>query len=172
MESLYDQLAYAGCMESILTALLMMILDNRVILFKGGDERLSSMLLWHFCEEIEHRSSALMVYDHVVDSYWYRFKNAGPMRKHVRALFSMSIEEFKKHVSDVPHDVYEGNPFASVPRAATMRSAIGVLASQAPWHDPTHQPLPDYYDEWIGKYSSGADVMRLYGQPPMTAGEA
>lgn len=171
-ESLEYHLAYAGSMEAIFTPFFKMVLDHREILFEGGDERLSSMLLWHFCEEIEHRSSALMVYDHVVGSYWYRFRNAGPMRKHVRALFEMSIEEFKKHVPDVPHHVYEGNPFASVPRPATLRSAVGVLASQAPWHDPAHQPLPDYYDEWIGKYTGGEDVMRLYGQPAMTAGAA
>jgi predicted metal-dependent hydrolase len=165
-------LAYAGGMEAIFTPFFKMILDHREVLFRGGDERLSSMLLWHFCEEIEHRSSALMIYDHVVGSYWYRFRNAGPMRKHVRALFSMAIEEFKKHVPDVPHSAYEGNPFASVPRAATMRSALGILASQLPFHDPAHQPLPDYYDEWIGRYSAGEDVMRLYGQPPTIAGAA
>ena len=84
----------------------------------------------------------------------------------------MSIEEFKKHVPDVSHDAYEGNPFAKVPRVATMRSAIGVLASQAPWHNPTHQPLPDYYEEWIGRWSGGDDVTRLYGQPAMNAEEA
>ena len=171
-ESLEYHLAYAASMEAIFTPFFKMILDHREILFRGGDERLSSMLLWHFCEEIEHRSSALRVYDHVVGSYWYRFRNAGPMRKHVRALFEMSIEEFKAHVPDVPHSAYEGNPFASVPRTATMRSAIGILASQAPFHDPTNQPLPDYYDEWIGLWSSGQDVTRLYGQPPLAGGMA
>ena len=171
-QSIEYHLAYGGSMEAIFTPFFKMILDHRELLFRGGDERLSSMLLWHFCEEIEHRSSALMVYDHVVGSYWYRFKNAGPMRKHVRALFSMAIEEFKKHVPDVPHDAYEGNPFASVPRSATMRSAMGILASQAPWHNPTHQPLPSYYDEWIGHWTSGKDVTRLYGQAPMVPEEA
>jgi len=90
----------------------------------------------------------------------------------VRALFSMAIDQFKTHVPDVPHSAYEGNPFASVPRAATMRSALGILASQLPFHDPIHQPLPKYYDEWIGKYSAGEDVTRLYGQPPTIAGAA
>lgn len=161
-------LAYAGCMEAIFTPFFKMVLDNREVLFSGGDSRLSSMLLWHFCEEIEHRSSALMVYNHVVGSYWYRFSNSRSMRKHVGDLFKMAIEEFKKHVPDVPHDVYEGNPFASVPRSATIRSAIGVVSSQLPWHDPTHQPLPSYYDEWIGRWSNGEDVTGLYGQPPMT----
>lgn len=165
-------LAYAGGMEAIFTPFFKMILDHREILFSGGDERLASMLLWHFCEEIEHRSSALVVYDHVVDSYWYRFKHSRAMRRHATSLFAMAIEEFKKHVPDVPHDAYEGNPFASVPRAATLRSAFGILASQTPWHDPTHQPLPNYYDEWIGQWSSGQDVTRLYGRPPVLAEEA
>jgi predicted metal-dependent hydrolase len=165
-------LAYAGGMEAIFTPFFKMILDHREILFRGGDERLSSMLLWHFCEEVEHRSSALMVYDHVVGSYWYRFRNAGPMRKHVRGLFSMAIDEFKANVPDVPQSAYEGDPFAGVPRSAKLRSALGILASQAPFHDPTHQPLPDYYDEWLGRWSSGEDVTRLYGEPPTNAGTA
>ena len=165
-------LAYAGCMEAIFTPFFKMILDHREILFSGGDQRLASMLLWHFCEEIEHRSSALVVYDHVVGSYRYRFTNSRHMRRHAVSLFAMAIEEFKKHVHDVPHDVYEGNPFASVPRLATMRSALGIFASQAPWHDPTHQPLPAYYDEWIGRWSAGEDVTRLYGRPPVAVGRA
>ena len=53
-----------------------------------------------------------------------------------------------------------------------MRSAIGILRSQLPWHDPTHQPLPRYYDEWIGQWQAGEDVTRLYGQPPTIAEEA
>ena len=171
-ESLEYHLAYAGCMEAIFTPFFKMVLDNRAVLFSGGDSRLASMLLWHFCEEIEHRSSALMVYDHVVGSYRYRFMNSRPMRKHVGALFSMAIDEFKAHVPDVPHDVYEGNPFADVPRVSTMRSALGVLSSQMPWHNPTHQPLPDYYDEWIGRWTSGEDVTQLYGKSPMAPEEA
>ncbi|MFK7895306.1 MAG: metal-dependent hydrolase [Myxococcota bacterium] len=166
-ESLEYHLAYAGGMEAIFTPFFKMILDHREILFSAGDSRLASMLLWHFCEEIEHRSSALIVYDHVVGSYRYRFMNSRRMRNHAVSLFDMAIEEFKKHVPDVSHDVYEGNPFARVPRRATLRSALGILSSQLPWHNPTHQALPAYYDEWIGRWSGGEDVTQLYGQPPI-----
>ena len=113
-----------------------------------------------------------MVYDHVVGSYWYRIKNTNKFKNHAGALFSMAIEEFKKHVPDVPHSAYEGNPFADVPNLARMRSALGILASQTPWHDPTFQPLPEFYDEWVGRHRAGDDVTRLYGQPPMTAENA
>ena len=165
-------LAYAGGLEAIFTPFFKMILDNRAVLFSGGDSRFASMLLWHFCEEIEHRSSALTVYNHVVGSYRYRITNTRRFQKHARSLFEMAIEEFKAHVPDVPHEVYEGNPFASVPRAATLRSALGILSSQLPWHNPTHQPLPNYYDEWIGHWTSGEDITQLYGQPPMIHEEA
>jgi len=165
-------LAYAGGLEAIFTPFFKMILDNRAVLFSGGDSRLASMLLWHFCEEIEHRSSALMVYNHVVGDYWYRIKNTRGFQKHAGSLFEMAIDEFKAHVPDVPHDVYEGNPFASVPRASSMRSALGILSSQLPWHNPTHQPLPNYYDEWIGRWTAGEDVTQIYGQPPMIPEEA
>ena len=164
-------LAYAGGLEAIFTPLFKMIIDHRAALFGGGDQRLASMLLWHFCEEIEHRSSALMVYDHVVVSYWYRIKNTRSFQAHAGGLFAMAIEEFKKHVPDVPHSAYEGNPFADVPTMARVRSALGILSSQAPWHDPTFQPLPAYYDEWVARYSAGDDVTRVYGRPPTTAAE-
>ena len=111
-------LAYSGGLEAIFTPFFKMILDHRAALFSGGDQRLASMLLWHFCEEIEHRSSALMVYDHVVGDYWFRLKNTRKFQAHAGKLFMMAIEEFKKHVPDVPHSAYQGNPFASVPRLA------------------------------------------------------
>ena len=171
-EPLEYHLAYAGGLEAIFTPFFKMILDNRAILFSGGDARLASMLLWHFCEEIEHRSSALKVYDHVVGDYWYRIKNTRKFQAHAGSLFEMAIEEFKKHVPDVPHDVYEGNPFADVPRLATMRSAVGILSSQLPWHDPTHQPLPNYYDEWLVRWKAGDDVTQLYGRRPAISQEA
>ena len=121
------------------------------------------------CEEIEHRSSALTVYKHVVGDYWYRIKNTRGFQQHTRSLVGMLIDEFKEHVPDVPDRFYEGNPFSGVPRSARFRSAIGILNSQLPWHDPTHQPLPNYYEEWLGHWTAGEDVRRIYGNPPNLA---
>ena len=36
------------------------------MLFRPGDDRVASLFLWHFVEEVEHRSSALVIYDAVV----------------------------------------------------------------------------------------------------------
>ena len=45
-ESLDYHLAYAGGLEAIFTPFFKMILNNRAVLFRGGDQHLSSMLLW------------------------------------------------------------------------------------------------------------------------------
>jgi len=158
-------LAYAGGLEAIFTPFFKMILDNREVLFKGGDSRLASMLLWHFCEEIEHRSSALIVYNHVVGDYWYRFKNTRDFQAHTRSLTEMLADEFKANVPGVPSEAFVGDPFAAVSRWAKFRSAVGILNSQAPWHNPTHPPIPNYYQEWLDQWSAGEDVTKIYGQP-------
>ena len=163
-ESLDYHLAHVGGLEAIFTPFFKLVLDNRALLFAGGDARVASLFLWHFCEEIEHRSSALMVYDHLVGDYWYRFKNTRGFQAHARSIFEILTEEFKQHVPDVPSEAYEGDPFAGVSRLDRFRSAVGILNSQAPWHDPTHQPIPNYYQEWLGRWAAGDDVTNIYGQ--------
>ena len=42
------------------TPLFKMVFDNLGPLVEGGDERVGTLFLWHFVEEIEHRNSALL----------------------------------------------------------------------------------------------------------------
>jgi predicted metal-dependent hydrolase len=158
-------LAYAGGLEAIFTPFFKMILDHRAVLFEEGDAQVASLFVWHFCEEIEHRSSAFDVYNHVVGSHWYRIRKTGAFQKHTRDLFDMIKGEFESLVKDVPDNAYSDNPFARIPIRAQLRSAVGVLASQFPWHDSVNQPLPDYYAEWLGHWQSGADVSQIVGKP-------
>ena len=157
-------LAYAGGLEAIFTPFFKMILDHRTVLFEEGDAQVASLFVWHFCEEIEHRSSAYDVYNHVVGSHWYRIRKTGAFQKHTRDLFEMIKNEFESLVKDVPENAYSDNPFARIPIWAQLRSAVGVLASQFPWHDSVNQPLPDYYGEWLGHWQSGADVSQIVGK--------
>lgn len=161
-------LAYAGGLEAIFTPFFRMILDHRAVLFGEGDTNVASLFLWHFCEEIEHRSSAYTVYNHVVGSHWFRMRNTGAFQKHTRGLFDMIKVEFERIVQDVPINTYSDNPLGQIPVWAQLRSALGVLASQFPWHDSVNQPLPDYYDEWLGHWRSGSDVSQIYGKTSST----
>jgi len=42
---------------------------------------------------------------------------------------------------------------------------MGILSSQLPWHDPAHQPIPNYYQEWLEQWAAENDVTHIYGQP-------
>ena len=42
------------------------------------------------------------------------------------------------------------------------------MMSQMPWHNPEHQPLPKYFEEWSAIYDSGADVTRVFGEGSTT----
>ncbi|MFK7894691.1 MAG: metal-dependent hydrolase [Myxococcota bacterium] len=158
-------LAYVGGTEAIFTPFFKMILDNRATLFAGGDERVSSLFMWHFCEEVEHRSSAITIYNHVVGKYWYRLTNTRKFLGLSGSLFELMAEEFKKHVPNIPEAAFEGSPFDSVPRIDKLRSSMGILGAQVPWHKPVNQAVPDYYAEWMAHWNAGEDVTRLYGQP-------
>jgi Predicted metal-dependent hydrolase len=66
--------AYIANLEATFTPMFKVILDHRDSLFAGGDKRVASLMMWHFVEEIEHRSSRLMLYRHLMPDPWYRVK--------------------------------------------------------------------------------------------------
>jgi predicted metal-dependent hydrolase len=157
-------LGYAGGLESIFTPFFKLLLDNRDHLFAGGDIRVSSLFLWHFCEEIEHRQSAIMIYDDVVGSYYFRIKNFMSFMRHVTEGLDLIERKFKEHIPDVPgryyvkHFMVEDLPFLD-----RLRTAWWVFLSQMPWAKPQHQRVPDYYFEWLRLDESGADLTKVYG---------
>ncbi len=166
-ETLQYHMAYTGGLESIFTPSFKVMLDHREHLF-NGDARVASLFLWHFCEEIEHRSSGLLVYDHVYGNYWYRITRFKGFMKHVGEVIAAITEEMKKAFPEIPAELFDGYSNYKVPRLAKMKSAFGITMSQMPWHNPEHQPLPKYFDEWSALYDSGADVTRVYGEGSTT----
>ena len=52
--------AYIANLEATFTPLFKLVLDNRDALFGNGDQRVASLMMWHFVEEIEHRSSGTL----------------------------------------------------------------------------------------------------------------
>ena len=85
-EDVEFHLAYVANLEATFTPLFKMVFDNRRQLFEGSDERVGTLLLWHFVEEIEHRSSALLIHHHVTPDRWYRVRKAPKVFDHVTHL--------------------------------------------------------------------------------------
>lgn len=188
-EPLEFHLAYVADLEATFTPLFKMVLDNRAALFAGGDERVGTLFLWHFVEEIEHRSSALIVHRQVTPDPWYRIRQAPRVFRHVTALYQGVLRGIEEHVPFAARgvsawavgsrDLWLGSltarrPFlrragappsmlADVP-GRDLRVMLRHLArSQTPRHDPAHEALPAWAEEWHRAFDRGADVTTYAG---------
>jgi predicted metal-dependent hydrolase len=194
--SLKFRLAYIADLEATFTPSFKMMLDNEATLFRPGDDRVASLFLWHFVEEVEHRSSALVIYDAVIGDSWYRIRVLPGVFRHLTRVARLIADGVNEHVPESDRKVdartflptyrlrqalREGSPFpsrratpattpnafATVPRKQRLTAAGRVLLSQSPFHDPDGQPLPEFADRWFERWNSGADVTHWYASQPV-----
>lgn len=92
------------------------MLDNEAVLFRPGDERVASLFLWHFVEEVEHRSSALLIYGAVVGRLWYRLQVVPavvPLREKTASAVRILLSQMLFHnPADEPLPVFADEWFA------------------------------------------------------------
>ncbi|MBB3604107.1 putative metal-dependent hydrolase [Mycolicibacterium sp. BK556] len=172
------RLAYTAVIENTFTPYFKVFLDHEDKLFAPGDERVASLFLWHFVEEIEHRSSALMVYDAVHGDFWYRVKTIGAVVKHLSEVLSIVSRGFQKHVPEADGGHYgqllpdtmkpramraaaqaarrltgPGQAtYAGVPKREMLAMLTGLVRSQGPSHDPAFEDLPPFAARWFDRY--------------------
>lgn len=175
-------LGYVANLESTFTPAFSMLLDHEVELFRGGDERVASLFLWHFVEEIEHRRSALLIYREVVGGDARRLRLLPSMASHLHRLFRTTAEGFNLHVPHaqrlvdarviVPTLRSRGpdDPYARVPPASQRRARLGLVRALMPSHDPGNLPLPPFAALWLARYRRGDDVTRWYSSMVPSSG--
>ncbi|BBZ44053.1 metal-dependent hydrolase [Mycobacterium parmense] len=173
------RLAYTAVIENTFTPYFKVFLDHQDKLFEPGDERVASLFLWHFVEEIEHRSSALMVYDAVHGDFLYRVRTIGAVLRHIGEVLSIVSRGFQEHVPAADGGDYgrllpcgwsprslinalsasrsltgPGQAtYAGVPRREIFDMVVGLVRSQAPGHDPARQRLPEFAGRWFDRYA-------------------
>ena len=187
-ESVEFHLAYIANLEATFTPLFKMVLDNRRELLEGSDERVGTMFLWHFVEEIEHRTSALLIHHHVTPDRWYRIRNARKVFDHVASIYKLVLAGFKEHVpledrlvetrAIGPSGLYLSElgdrfPFGRHPNHPSMLSHVPgadlrtmlwrETKAQTPRHNPADEPLPSWVHGWHAAYDSGADITTYVG---------
>jgi predicted metal-dependent hydrolase len=167
-ESLKYHLSYMGGLESAFTPLFGTIIDQRDLLF-GGHSEVSSLFLWHFCEEIEHRSSAITVYNHVIGEHIYRMRNIKPMMAHGRDVTLVLQEIFRREVPGWDTDEYYLTWSQALPAWTRRMMGWKILASQLPWYNHETQRLPAYFAEWNRRYDAGEDMRSAYKGPMLKA---
>ncbi|AOS93739.1 hypothetical protein AN931_24225 [Mycobacterium intracellulare subsp. chimaera] len=184
--------AYVANLEATFTPLFKVILDNRESLFGGGDSRVASLMAWHFVEEIEHRSSGLILNNHINADPWYRVKLIRQTFRHVGAMaeaIAVGIDDAvpyedrgtsakellsgglltRELKARLPIRRPRKQPstapilFDTVPSKDLAKMAWRLLLSQTPGHDPAAQPLPTWADTWMQAYDDGADMRSFFG---------
>lgn len=193
--SLHYRLAYTADLEATFTPVFKLMLDNDDTLFRPGDDRVASLFIWHFVEEVEHRSSALILFDSVVGSDLYRMRVAPSVFAHVLDVIKIACRGFNEHVPLAERRVdalamfanhrrkqklYKLIPgltaedhgplpraFDDLPLGRQLVALLGIVRSQLPGHDPAHERLPALADLWFTRFDQGYDVTRWY-----TAGSA
>ncbi|MBU3062308.1 metal-dependent hydrolase [Nocardia sp. NEAU-G5] len=188
--SLNYRLAYTADLEATFTSVFKLMLDNDSTLFRSGDDRVASLFIWHFVEEVEHRSSALIIFDSVVGSDIYRMRMAPSIFRHVMKVVRLACEGFNEHVPVADRKTDAMAMFASyryqqhlrkwlprlsaqnngpmtrafdhLPLGEQLTALRGIVRSQLPKHNPAHEKLPALADVWFERYDAGYDVSHWY----------
>ncbi|MEB4209531.1 metal-dependent hydrolase [Mycobacterium sp. 94-17] len=173
------RLAYTAVVENTFTPYFKVFLDHDDTLFAPGDERVASLFLWHFCEGIEHRSSAMIVYKAAVeDRYMFRLRTIVDVIRHLGEIMSIMHEGFREHVpaadggelARLMPNGFSRRAFVDSVRAAkelmgpeqttyheaSRREMVemlwGLIRSQGPNHDPKFEKLPTLARRWFLRF--------------------
>jgi predicted metal-dependent hydrolase len=192
-KSLEYHLAYAADIEATFTPMFNVWLRHRDTLFDNGDPRVAPLFLWHLVEEIEHRSSAYVIYNAVVSDPWYRLRALPNVFAHMLGCHTVICRGFDAHVPFAARHApaseialgwaetrarlrrqwrFQREPgdepkvpdqFAAISRRERLRMIYRLLRSQDPRHSPETEETPPFADEWLTEYDRGRDVVRWYG---------
>lgn len=147
-------LAYAEGFESMTSAM------SRVQLETGMFDRVASPLAdlarWHVTEELEHRTVAFEVYEHVVGGYFYRLRTGIWAQRH----FIGWGNRLAKVMRDAEPEVFAAyaTPEAEAARKAFSarfwRKAVPAwLSTYTPWYNPRRIPMPQAFEDARAHYS-------------------
>lgn len=164
-ESLEFHLAYTAFVELAFGPTAKFIIEQREPLLSQCDQRVASLILWHFVEEFEHRNCAIDVYNEVVGSYWFRLKAIPAVIKHfidVGEIIQNGIDQ------SVPIDK---NPFGhrnfsgmgkGISRMQIAHYFYHLFLSQMPLHKPDNLETPAWAVQWFKDEINGVDMTRYY----------
>ncbi len=153
-ESTEFALAYATTIELGFKPLATYLVENRHVLFGGGDPRIASFILWHFVEEFEHRHAMFDVYQEVVGDYWYRLKVARRTYAHVTGLGAIVQPACVACEEPPPDDPGQ----TRIPRRRKLALGLGLIETMSPLHDPRRGRVPQWIAEWFAAEEAGADM--------------
>lgn len=161
-------LGYAATVELAFGPSAKFMIDHRQALFRDGDERIASFILWHLVEEFEHRNAAYDVYRDVVGSWFHRIRTAPRVVMHLAEVFRIVQSGLHAHVPAtdciVDPSVTRLSMFSDIPLAAQLRYAYELACTFLPYHRPDNLRQPEWVTRWFADEAAGVDMTRYYRQ--------
>jgi len=153
-------LAYACGFETMALCVGHWLVCDRDHLFSGSDTRVASLILWHFVEEIEHKSVAFDAYQAVYGSYFYRIYGTLFATLHVMK-FSR-----KAYRLMLRKDGLWGNLSS---RWKLVKMILRFLSNMIPplalaclpGHHPAKVKDPQWCRDWISAYQQDGNVLAV-----------
>ena len=151
--SLIERIAFGATVEGWLAPLGRYLVAERERLFADADIRVTALFLWHFSEEIEHRSTALRLYRHLrprLGAPWHTRQRAAlaTLRlSHAGAkLIGRHFAKVGAHAPGLPA-LPVGSPL--------FRLALETLASHLPAFDAGGDVAPTWSLDYLSRIQTG-----------------
>lgn len=153
-EPLAFRLAYAAGFETMALALGHYLIRDRVHLFAGADPAVTSLVLWHFVEELEHKHAAFGVYQAISGDWWLRVRGLAYAMWHT---LSRTREAYRMLLR---RDGLWGTWRTRIELKLVMLRLFGyvtpwILEALSPWHDPARFADPEWARDWMRLYDAG-----------------
>jgi len=143
-KTLRFNLAYAEGFEAMTCAGALASAEHRTLDQVPGGE----IWAWHMAEEIEHRTVAFQVYEHLVGSYAYRLLVGGFSQWH----YGSYVQRFARCMARSL-----GRKLAR-PGQPVHRTALrNYLRTWSPRYDPAKIPLPEGVGDLLARYTALAE---------------
>ena len=183
-------LAYIASLEATFPPLFTFMIEKRDLLY-DGDSRVASLFLWHYIEEIEHRSCADLIFDGLVGSRWYRLRSLRTSMAHVSqvatliadgiadavpaedigvpveaatvAMWSIELRQHLPVVNKLFNPAYP-TTFRDISGWRLLKLVAGLVRSQWPTHHPADEKVPDWFHTWMASHAAGEDMAHYYGR--------
>lgn len=148
--------AYAEGFEAMALTIGHMLIEDRDFLFGGADPAVSSLILWHFVEEIEHKCATYDVFKALDGRYLWRIYGLLYAMIHIMARTRQGYRAML---------IEDGRWFTWASRLALYRLHIRIFAKLTPrllrilrpGYDPRQVPDPLWMTEWRRLHTEGQE---------------
>ncbi len=155
--SLQFNLAYAEGFEALTTAAARYAFESNQ--FERMHPAARELFSWHLIEELEHRTVAFEVYDHICGDYWYRLRWGLFAQRHMLRWIHR-VAGYMEERSDVRSRFGGAAGRRSRLRAQSWRALRGlapkVLTTYTPWYTPERIAFTDEMRAYAQRFTTAA----------------